>query len=183
MPAQGAAVPEEVDLDPDVVQATPVEDTGELPAPKLTITEILAGSEDFTTLTSALRATGLTDTLKAAGTYTLLAPNNAAFSALPPGVLTALMMPENLPTLKAILSYHLLPQSLKSSALLPGDFATSQGESITIVGGAEGKVTIQQAKLGRVDIMATNGTIHVIDRVLLPPSISIETFKTDTEEP
>lgn len=183
VPAEGAGGAEAVDLDPDVAQATKIEGTVEpLPA-NLTIAEIVAGSENFTTLTGALRAVDLTDTLKAEGQYTLLAPDNAAFAALPRGVLEALMKPENLPTLKKILSYHLISQTLKSNELVPGAFATAQGEPATVVGGPEGKVTIQEAKLKQVDIMGSNGMIHVIDRVLIPPSVSIKVFETVTVEP
>ncbi len=171
VPGVGTGGPQAVALSPGTPQAKPALDPGQVPPPELSVAEIVAGAEDFTTLMGALRAAGLSDSLKAAGPFTLLAPDNAAFAALPEGLLKTLMMPQNLDALAKILSFHIIPQKLTKTQLLPGSFTTHDREALTVFGGAEGDITIQGARLGRTDVMATNGVVHVIKRVLIPPSV------------
>ncbi len=172
----GAAEP--VEVNPKVVQAEPLKDDEEAPKPTLAIGSIIAGSQDFTTLSGALKAAGLEKVLGGDTQLTLLAPNNAAFAALPRGVVRALLMPENRATLRAILEFHVIPSKIMASEFVPGELKTAQGESMMIVGGPEDVMTVQGAKFGIKDVGAKNGVIQVIDKVLVPPTIDIKKFAT-----
>lgn len=135
-----------------------------------TLDEVLAKSDSFTTLEKAIQAAGLEDTLKGAGPYTIFAPSDAAFAALPPETLNQLLQPENKETLKKILSYHVVPSSMTSANIAPGSVKTVEGQSVTIANDAQG-ITVDGAKVVEPDISASNGVIHTIDKVLLPPDL------------
>jgi uncharacterized surface protein with fasciclin (FAS1) repeats len=127
-------------------------------------TAIAAGS--FETLVAALQAAGLVDTLKGEGPFTVFAPTDAAFAALPEGTVEALL--EDIPTLTAILTYHVVPGMVMSGDLSDGMMAeTVNGQSVTI-GVSAGGVTVDGANVVAADIEASNGVIHVIDAVILP---------------
>jgi uncharacterized surface protein with fasciclin (FAS1) repeats len=176
VPSTGTGGPKPVDLDPKIPQAEPTGKTEEVPGTGLAIPEIVAGAIDYTSLAGALRAAGLSDRLRADGPFTLLAPDNNAFAALPEGVLPMLMKPENVEILRKILTYHIIPRKITIADLTPGTHLSSQGEALTVVGGAEGKLTIQGAGFGRTDVMAKNGVIHNVKAVLIPPTMTIEDF-------
>ncbi len=126
-------------------------------------TAIAAG--DFTTLVAAVQAAGLEETLRGEGPFTVFAPTDAAFAALPEGTVEALL--EDIPTLTAILTYHVVPGAVMSTDLSDGMTAeTVNGQSVTITLG-EG-VQVDGANVVAADIEATNGVIHVIDAVILP---------------
>ena len=132
-------------------------------------TAVAAGS--FNTLVAAVQAAGLESTLRGAGPFTVFAPTDAAFAALPAGTVENLLKPENKDKLVAILTYHVLPGEVMSSAigmqtLTP---ATVQGATVKVVGGADG-VTVNDAKVVTADVDASNGVIHVIDKVIMPPA-------------
>jgi uncharacterized surface protein with fasciclin (FAS1) repeats len=134
------------------------------------IVDTAAGAGTFTTLVAAIQAAGLVDTLKGAGPFTVFAPTDAAFAALPPGTLEDLLKPENLQTLIAILTYHVIPGAVMSADISGQmlNVATVQGAEIAI--NAMGGVRINDvATVIQADIVADNGVIHVIDTVLLPP--------------
>ncbi len=129
-------------------------------------TAIAAGN--FTTLVAAIQAAGLVDTLKGAGPFTVFAPTDAAFAALPAGTVESLLKPENKDKLIAILTYHVVPGMVMSKDLTEGMKAkTVQGGelTITLAGGAK----VNGAVISTADVAATNGVIHVIDSVILPP--------------
>ena len=130
----------------------------------------LAVSTDFlSTLVAAVKAGDLVETLKGDGPFTVFAPTNEAFAALPEGTLESLLLPENKDKLVAILSYHVVPGSVKSSDLSDGMVAkTVQGSEIK-VGVSDYGVKINDASVTSADIMASNGVVHVIDKVILPP--------------
>ncbi len=134
-----------------------------------TITEVAASNPDFSTLVTALKAADLADALKAAGPFTVFAPTNAAFAALPAGTVENLLKPENKAKLQAVLKYHVIPAKIESSALA-GKTLTSpptlQGGTLAI-DGTKG-VVVGGAKVTAADVKASNGVIHVIDKVLLP---------------
>ena len=136
-----------------------------------TITEIVVASEDHTTLEAAVIAAGLDDDLSGEGPFTVFAPTDAAFAALPAGTVEALLMD---PTgqLAQILLYHVIGgAAVFSTDLTDGQMAaTLQGEDITITINADG-VFINDAMVTVADIEASNGVVHVIDAVLLPPSL------------
>ncbi|MEM9879879.1 MAG: fasciclin domain-containing protein [Pseudomonadota bacterium] len=129
-------------------------------------TAVAAGS--FSTLVAAVEAAGLVDTLKSDGPFTVFAPTDAAFAALPADTLANLLKPENKAQLQAILTYHVVPSKVVSTDL-SGEMsvATVQGSNVTVVAGASG-VTIDGANVTSADIMTSNGVIHVIDKVILP---------------
>ena len=131
------------------------------------IVDIAAGDENFSTLVAAVQAAGLVDTLKSEGPFTVFAPTNDAFAALPAGTVENLLKPENKDQLTAILTYHVVPGKVMSGDLSNGMTATTvQGTDVTIM--TEGGVTVQGANVTAADIEASNGVIHVIDAVILP---------------
>ena len=137
------------------------------------IVDIAASNDDFSTLVAAVSAAGLVDTLKGDGPFTVFAPTDEAFAALPAGTVESLLLPENKEQLISILTYHVLPGTVTSDQVLGQrlDVATLQGQ-IVRVDGTGGKlgaaVTVNDANVTQADIIAENGVIHVIDKVLLP---------------
>jgi|AntRauTorckE6833_2_1112554.scaffolds.fasta_scaffold13863_1 uncharacterized surface protein with fasciclin (FAS1) repeats len=135
------------------------------------IVELAVATDDLSTLVTAVEAAGLVETLQSDGPFTVFAPTNEAFEALPDGVLEMLLMPENKDKLTAILTYHVVPAEVMSGDLEDGMTAeTVEGSEVTINIGY-GNVTIDGAKVAMADIDASNGVVHVIDTVILPPSI------------
>ena len=129
-------------------------------------TAVSAGS--FKTLTAALDAAGLVETLKGKGPFTVFAPTDEAFAKLPEGTLKSLLKPENKQKLTSILTYHVVAGNVKAADVIKLSSAkTLNGQSVTIKT-AGGKVFINVATVIKADIATTNGTIHVIDTVLLP---------------
>jgi uncharacterized surface protein with fasciclin (FAS1) repeats len=139
-----------------------------------TITEIVQGNEDFSTLLEAVGAAGLAETLSGEGPFTVFAPTDEAFAALPEGTLQSLLEPENQEQLAGILTYHVLPAEVPASDVMPGTVETVNGADLT-VSVEDGNVVLEdgqgnEAMVTQTDIEASNGVIHVIDAVLLPPS-------------
>lgn len=137
------------------------------------IVDIAAANPDFTTLVAAVSAAGLVDTLKGPGPFTVFAPTNAAFDALPAGTVETLLLPENRDQLVSILTYHVVPGSVTSDQLIGQslDVATVQGDTVRVVGSTNkmgAYVRVNDANVTAADIIATNGVIHVIDKVLIP---------------
>jgi len=132
------------------------------------IVDIAAADDQFSTLVAAVTAAGLVDTLKGDGPFTVFAPTNAAFEALPAGTVEDLLKPENKDKLIAILTYHVVPGAVTSDQLAGQrmDVATVQGQTVHIDG--RSGVKVNSSKVTTADIIASNGVIHVIDRVLLP---------------
>ncbi|NIZ09020.1 fasciclin domain-containing protein [Pseudooceanicola sp. HF7] len=131
------------------------------------IVETAQEAGDFTTLLAAAEAAGLVDTLTGEGPYTVFAPTDAAFAALPDDTVDTLLMEENKDQLTAILTYHVVPGKVMSTDLSNGMMAeTVQGGSIEIM--TEGGVTVNDINVTTADIEASNGVIHVIDGVLMP---------------
>ncbi len=128
-------------------------------------TAIDAGS--FTTLVAAVQAAGLEETLRGDGPFTVFAPTDEAFAALPDGTVETLLMEENLDQLVAILTYHVVPGAVMSTDLSDGMMATTvQGSDVSI--GTMGGVMVNDATVVAADIEASNGIIHVIDSVIIP---------------
>jgi len=132
------------------------------------IVDTAIGAGNFTTLVAAVQAAGLVDTLKGAGPFTVFAPTDAAFAALPAGTVEDLLKPENKDKLIAILTYHVVPGKVMAADLTEGMKAASvQGGELTFT--LEGGAKVNGAVISTADIAATNGVIHVIDSVILPP--------------
>lgn len=132
------------------------------------IVHIAASADTFSTLVAAVKAADLVDTLKSAGPFTVFAPTNEAFAKLPAGTVENLLKPENKDQLIAVLTYHVVPGKVSASEVVNLDSAnTVQGDTIDI--SMKGQhVMIDNAKVVKADIMASNGIIHVIDQVILP---------------
>jgi len=133
-----------------------------------TVVDIAVGSQDHTTLVAAVTAAGLVETLKGAGPFTIFAPTNAAFAALPAGTVDNLLKPENKEKLTSILTYHVVAGNVMSAQLTDGQkVATLNGQELTVAikGGV---VTINGAKVITADLAGSNGVIHVVDGVILP---------------
>lgn len=136
--------------------------------PDIVDTAVSDGS--FNTLVAAVQAAGLVDTLKGPGPFTVFAPTDAAFAALPAGTVENLLKPENIDQLRAVLTYHVVPGKVTSDQLA-GQFIaaqTVQGDTVYI--DATAGVRVDQANVVTADLETSNGVIHVIDSVLLPES-------------
>jgi len=134
------------------------------------IVDTAVAADDFNTLVAAVQAADLVDALKGEGPFTVFAPTDEAFAALPEGTVDTLLMPENLEQLQAVLTYHVVPGSYISDSVDPGsyDLETLQGTTVNVVVGEDGSVTVDGANVITADIEASNGVIHVIDAVILP---------------
>jgi uncharacterized surface protein with fasciclin (FAS1) repeats len=133
-----------------------------------TIVDIAAGNDDFSTLVTAVTAAGLVDVLSGEGPFTVFAPTNAAFAALPPGALDAVLADPDL--LTAVLTYHVVAGDVRAADVVTLNKArTVQGEWLAISTAAG--VTVDSANVVATDIVASNGVIHVIDAVLLPKAV------------
>jgi len=133
------------------------------------IVETAVEAGEFTTLAKALGAAGLVDTLKSKGPFTGFAPTDAAFAKLPAGTVESLLKPENRDMLTAILTYHVVAGEVKAADVVKLDEAkTVNGKMVTVKANG-GTVMINDAKVTATDIAASNGVIHVIDTVILPP--------------
>ena len=133
------------------------------------IVALASETESLSTLVAAVKAAGLVETLQGEGPFTVFAPTNEAFAALPEGTLDNLLLPENKDQLVAILTYHVVPGAVKSTDLTAGmSVATVNGANVTfdIVEGVE----VNGAIVLTADITASNGIVHVIDSVILPPA-------------
>lgn len=132
------------------------------------IVDTAIGAGNFTTLVAAVQAAGLVDTLKGAGPFTVFAPTDAAFAALPAGTVEDLLKPENKDKLIALLTYHVLAGKVMSGDLSEGLKAKSvQGGEVTIT--LDGGAKVNGTTISTADIAASNGVIHVVDAVLMPP--------------
>lgn len=134
------------------------------------IVSLAVGNEDLSTLVAAVKAAGLVETLQSAGPFTVFAPTNEAFAALPAGTLESLLKPENKDQLVAILTYHVVAAKVMSTDLSNGQMAgTVQGSDIKVTISKDG-VMINDAKVIAADVKASNGVVHVINKVILPPT-------------
>lgn len=129
-------------------------------------TAVAAGS--FKTLAAALKAAGLVDTLKGKGPFTVFAPTDEAFSKLPAGTIESLLKPENKEKLKAILLYHVVSGDVTAGQVVKlSSTKTINGQDLKLTVN-DGSVMVNDAKVEKADVLASNGVIHVIDTVLIP---------------
>jgi len=145
------------------------------------IVDNAVNSADHTTLVAAVKAAGLVETLKGSGPFTVFAPTNAAFAALPEGTVPTLLKPENKEQLTKVLTYHVVPGRLDAAALTKaikkGDgkatLTTASGESLWVMMNGDKNIVVRDAKgnvaaISTYDVIQSNGVIHVVDKVLLP---------------
>jgi uncharacterized surface protein with fasciclin (FAS1) repeats len=135
------------------------------------IVDLAVGNDNLKTLVAAVKAGGLVDVLKGDGPFTVFAPTDEAFAALPKGTLEMLLKPENKDKLVAILTYHVVSGKVMSTDLSNGQKAgTVQGEKVKVsIKGST--VKINDAQVVAADVKAKNGVVHVINKVILPPSM------------
>ena len=131
-------------------------------------TAVEAGS--FTTLVAAVQAAGLVETLKGEGPFTVFAPTDEAFAALPEGTVENLLLEENRDTLTAILTYHVIPGKVMSTDIAGQELSVATVEGSEVPINATDGVMVDGATVVQADIEASNGAIHVIDAVIMPPS-------------
>jgi len=139
-----------------------------------TIVDVAVAAGSFETLVAAVQAAGLVETLSGEGPFTVFAPTDEAFAALPEGVLDALLLPENVDVLVKILTYHVVPGTVLAADVTDGDVATVEGQTVTL--DTMGGVTVNGANVVTADVLASNGVIHVIDAVILPPDVDVSTL-------
>lgn len=135
---------------------------------QMTISQIVQNTPSMSTLASALDAANLTDTLNGNGPFTLFAPSNDAFSALPNGTLQNLMKPNNKQQLASLLAYHVVKGNFPAARLKSGSMTTMNGQTVQISVTPSG-VMVNNSMVTQADIMASNGVIHVLNAVLMPP--------------
>jgi uncharacterized surface protein with fasciclin (FAS1) repeats len=131
-------------------------------------TAVAAGS--FSTLVAAVQAAGLVDTLKGAGPFTVFAPDDAAFAKLPKGTVEDLLKPENKAKLTSILTYHVVSGKVMSKDIAGKTMKAKSVEGSEISIDATKDVMVDKAKVVKADIETSNGVIHVIDAVIMPPA-------------
>jgi uncharacterized surface protein with fasciclin (FAS1) repeats len=167
----GCAAAEEVIEEPAVIEEiTPAPEPEEESLGDIVDVAVAAGS--FNTLAAALTAAGLIDTLKGDGPFTVFAPTDEAFAALPEGLVDALLLEENRDILIQILTYHVVAGSVYSTDVTTGDVPSLEGSNISIT--VNGGVVLNgSANVIAVDVEASNGVIHVIDAVILPPGLDV----------
>lgn len=156
----------EMEMGPDTVAQEELVPTASIP-------EIVAGVDNFSTLEAALDAAGLIEPLAGDGPFTVFAPPNTAFEALPEGVVEALLLPENQDLLTDVLTYHVVPGEFFASDLATGAVETLEGSDLPVVID-EGMATVGGANVVATDVPATNGVVHVIDSVLVPDAVAME---------
>ena len=138
------------------------------PAAETDIVETAIAAGQFKTLATALDRAGLVSTLKGQGPYTVFAPTDAAFAKLPAGTVDNLLKPENKAQLTAILTYHVVPGRVMAADVVQlKEAETVNGKMVDVNAG--GSVMVNDAKVTAADVTASNGVIHVIDTVILPP--------------
>jgi uncharacterized surface protein with fasciclin (FAS1) repeats len=140
-----------------------------------TIVDVAVANGSFETLVAAVTAADLAGALSAEGPLTVFAPTDDAFAALPEGLVDCLLLEENVDALTAILTYHVVDGQVMSTDLTDGPVPTLQGEEVT-VDLTDGVVLNDSVNVATADVEASNGVIHVIDGVLVPPSIDVEAF-------
>jgi uncharacterized surface protein with fasciclin (FAS1) repeats len=139
-----------------------------------TIVDVASGAGNFGTLVAAVTAAELVETLSGEGPFTVFAPTDEAFAALPAGVVDALLLPENKAVLAQILTYHVVSGKVMAADVTDSDVATVEGQTVKL-STADG-VTVNGAKVVTADVAASNGVIHAIDAVILPPGVDVSTL-------
>lgn len=137
-------------------------------AAKADIVDVAVSAGQFNTLAAALDAAGLVDTLKGDGPFTVFAPTDAAFAALPAGTVESLLKPENKDQLIAVLTYHVVAGKVTAEDVVKLTSATTVNGADVSIAVVDGSVRIDNATVVKTDIAASNGVIHVIDSVILP---------------
>lgn len=164
-PMESEAPMEESETPMEEESEAPMEDAG-------TIVDVASENPDFETLVAAVTAADLVETLSSEGPFTVFAPTDEAFEALPEGLLDALLLPENKDALTSILTYHVLPAEVMAADVTAGEVETVEGSTIEIK--TDDGVMVNDANVIETDVDASNGVIHAIDAVLVPSSVDVD---------
>lgn len=156
----------------ETTEEAPVEEEAPAEEGPGTIVDVAVANGSFETLVAAVQAAGLVDTLSGEGPFTVFAPTDEAFAALPEGLVDALLLPENVDVLTAILTYHVVSGAVFAADVTTGDVATVETSTIALEVSDAG-VTVNGANVVTADVEASNGVIHVIDQVLVPESVDV----------
>ncbi|MGB3639463.1 MAG: fasciclin domain-containing protein [Rivularia sp. (in: cyanobacteria)] len=175
-PIPGSVPPLPGTVIPTAPPVTPPGAEVEIPSPSAgtenqDIIGVVQSNPSFTMLAKALKAAGLEETLKGNGPFTVLAPNDAAFAKLPQDAVQDLLKPENKEVLVKILTYHVIPSRVLSTDLQSGEVKSVEGGPISVKVDPATGVQVNDATVVQPDIEASNGVIHVIDNVILPPDL------------
>ena len=136
------------------------------------IVAVASANPDFSTLVAAVAAAGLVETLQGPGPFTVFAPTNEAFAALPAGLVDKLLLPENKAVLTQILNYHVVSGKVMAADVTAGDVPTVEGSNVAVT--VDGGVKLNDsANVIITDVAASNGVIHAIDAVILPPGLDV----------
>ncbi len=149
-------------------------DTTEMATEVGNIVAVAQGNPEFSTLVAAVTAAGLGEALSGEGPFTVFAPTNAAFEALPAGLLEKLLLPENKEVLTKILTYHVVAAKVMAADVAAGDVTTLEGSTFAVT--TEGGVKVNTSNVTATDVAASNGVIHVIDAVLVPASVDVSSL-------
>lgn len=156
---------------PSTTVPTQTQPAGSSNTQSKTLVGLAESNASFTTLTKALRAAGLTATLEGKDNFTIFAPTDAAFSKLPQDAVRDLLKPENKEVLVKILTYHVVPGRVLASDLKSGEVKSVEGGSINVKVDPATGVKVNEANVTQTDITGSNGVIHAIDQVILPPDL------------
>lgn len=147
------------------------------------IVEVATDAGMFTTLLAAAQAAGVVDVLKGQDLLTVFAPTDEAFAMLPEGLVEKLLLEENVEALRSIITYHVLSGAVTADMIVSGDLASMvpmivslEGSPLELLVTADGAVNVNDAKVILADVLASNGVVHVIDSVLLPPGLDLSGF-------
>lgn len=139
------------------------------------IVGVASATPDLSTLVTAVQAAGLAGTLQGTGPYTVFAPTNDAFAALPKGVVDKLLLSCNKDALTKVLTYHVVSGKVMSMDIQPGNVETVEGQKVKL--GTSGGGTVNDANVVTADVPAANGVVHVIDEVLVPSDVDVSMLK------
>jgi uncharacterized surface protein with fasciclin (FAS1) repeats len=170
VPSTTPDVPKQPEID-KIPSTKPPTPSSEGNSKEKSIVATAEANGSFKTLTKALKAAGLTETLEGTGPFTVFAPTDAAFAKLPKDAMRDLLKPENKEVLIKILTYHVVTGKVLSTDLKSEEVKSLEGGAINVKVDPATGVTVNDAKVTKADIKATNGVIHVIDSVILPPDL------------
>ncbi|MEL6488806.1 MAG: fasciclin domain-containing protein [Cyanobacteria bacterium J06634_6] len=168
-------LPEPIEGDITAEAEAPTEDPTDIAAGE-SIVDVASADGSFDTLVAALQAAGMEETLDSEGPYTVFAPTDEAFAALPEGTVEKLVKPENQEALSEILAYHVVAGAVASNEIEPGAVSTVEGSNMELAVDPSGVSINGEASVVQPDVTAENGIIHVVDTVLVPPTVDLSTL-------
>jgi uncharacterized surface protein with fasciclin (FAS1) repeats len=182
LPIVAACAPEtaQTPVETPATQPSPITPSPDTTAPTTTtdtndVVGVITNNPSLSTLTTAITAAGLTEDLAGNGPYTIFAPSDQAFAALPVENQQQLLQPENQDALRQLLTYHVVADELTSDQLSTGQVSSLEGTPLNVsVDQANAQVQINNAVVTQADIPASNGVVHIVDQVILPPNVSLE---------